>query len=336
MVRFTKRLGSLLCALCMAVTLMVLPTSAAGSNAVVTIGDYSVEGAEFAYYIHGAITTLNLDDTTVTEADQSRILSNATEAAVYTATFYRFAAEAGISEKDAAAELEKEHSNAVNQYGSEEAFEESLNKDCLTVSVYDKLFIAYNYYQDQLLTVYDYEECSNRFIEIYQELNEQITYGAAYEQIDVTVGYPYGLSLSGGTVDWEGGLQAVGWGATLTVVLVGLLVVFSALVLLVLSVTAFGKIGEAVQNRAARRRQKKAASAESTAAMPAPAENQPAAVKEPAPSGIPGEVVAAIMAAISCMTAGTGKSYTIKRIRRTTDARSVWSAAGVSENTRPF
>ncbi len=53
-------------------------------------------------------------------------------------------------------------------------------------------------------------------------------------------------------------------------------------------------------------------------------------------SGIPGEVVAAIAAAVAMM-APEGKRYAVKSVsRKDAGGRSAWAAAGVADNTRPF
>lgn len=49
------------------------------------------------------------------------------------------------------------------------------------------------------------------------------------------------------------------------------------------------------------------------------------------------EIIAVISAAIAAYTAGDGKSYAIKKIKRAEkQPRSSWGNAGVNENTRPF
>lgn len=50
--------------------------------------------------------------------------------------------------------------------------------------------------------------------------------------------------------------------------------------------------------------------------------------------GVPGEVVAAISAAVAEVM-GTG-NFKIKSIRKKTESRSAWGMAGVLEGTRPF
>lgn len=69
----------------------------------------------------------------------------------------------------------------------------------------------------------------------------------------------------------------------------------------------------------------------------------PAPVPAPAPVEVveededDAEIIAVISAAIAAYTAGDGKSYAIKKIKRAEkQPRSSWGNAGVNENTRPF
>lgn len=50
-------------------------------------------------------------------------------------------------------------------------------------------------------------------------------------------------------------------------------------------------------------------------------------------AGIPGEVVAAIAAAVAVLEGG---NVTVRSIRRERVGRPSWAAAGILENTRPF
>ena len=77
---------------------------------------------------------------------------------------------------------------------------------------------------------------------------------------------------------------------------------------------------------------KKAAkpAAQAPAAKPAAAPVQQAAPAPQVEEGIPGDVVAAIMAAIHAM--GNGK-YTLKAVRR---GKNGWGKAGVNDTTAPF
>ena len=60
-------------------------------------------------------------------------------------------------------------------------------------------------------------------------------------------------------------------------------------------------------------------------------------VREETPAvsgGIPGEVIAAISAAVYCMFGEGAKVKSVRRQQRS--GRSAWSMAGLLENTRPF
>lgn len=74
-----------------------------------------------------------------------------------------------------------------------------------------------------------------------------------------------------------------------------------------------------------------------------PAEKTAEAAPAPAPVELieedenDDEVIAVISAAIAAYTAGDGKTYAIKRIKRADkQPRSSWGNAGVNENTRSF
>ena len=117
------------------------------------------------------------------------------------------------------------------------------------------------------------------------------------------------------------------------VLLTGLVVVFAALIVLTFIIEGYGA---AVING------KKKNVAEKAAAKPAPAPKAAPAVKAApaAPSapvvsdGIPGEVIAAIAAAVD-YTFGSG-THVVRSVRRVPQNRSAWGSAGLVENTRPF
>ncbi len=116
-------------------------------------------------------------------------------------------------------------------------------------------------------------------------------------------------------------------GFDVVVTITGIVLVFLILVLLMAIITLEGKIFDSMNAK------KKAAkeAAKAPAAQPA-APVQQAAVA-PAPQveeGIPGDVIAAIMAAIHAM--GNGK-YTLKAVRR---SKNGWGNAGVNDTTAPF
>lgn len=118
-------------------------------------------------------------------------------------------------------------------------------------------------------------------------------------------------------------------GYDVIVTITGIVLVFLILVLLMTIITLEGKIFDAMNG-------KKAAKAASAAAKPAAPVKQaaaPAPAKAQAPQveeGIPGDVVAAIMAAIYSM--GNGK-YVLKAVRR---GKNGWGKAGVNDTTAPF
>ena len=109
-----------------------------------------------------------------------------------------------------------------------------------------------------------------------------------------------------------------------TVVLTSITLVFAMLVALCLIITVEGKIFDAVKNKK-----------NSTKAAP----KAPAAPAAPAADGsIPGEIVAAIAAAVASL----GENLTIRGIHRvqkktaTGSRRGAWGDAGVTQNTTPF
>lgn len=118
------------------------------------------------------------------------------------------------------------------------------------------------------------------------------------------------------------------------VVVTSLVLVFGMLVALCLIIMLEGKIFESLdaKNKPAPKDKPKAPRAPAPKA-PAPAPKAPA----PKADGIPGEIVAAIAAAVASLDG----SWTIKGIRRAKRSaggsrRGVWGDAGVSQNTNPF
>lgn len=126
-------------------------------------------------------------------------------------------------------------------------------------------------------------------------------------------------------------------GYDIVVTITGMVLVFSVLVLLMGIITLEGKIFDAINaKKDAKVQAARAQDAEKRAAAAAAA---PAAAAEPEQpeieEGIPGEVVAAIAAAIHAL--GGGK-YTLRTVRRAghSNGRGVWGKAGVSDTTEPF
>ena len=122
------------------------------------------------------------------------------------------------------------------------------------------------------------------------------------------------------------------------VVITGLAVVFIGLILLIALVWLYGKIFQAVNDKAA----KKAAAA-AAAKSEAKAEKAPAPAPAPViEDGIEEEVAPVIAAAIAAYGAQTGKKLAVRSIRSADGGsgsrrvRNAWGAAALSEATRPF
>ena len=115
-------------------------------------------------------------------------------------------------------------------------------------------------------------------------------------------------------------------GFDVVVTITGIVLVFLILILLMAIITLEGKIFDSMGTK------KKAAkaAAQAPAAKPAAAPVQQVAPAPQVEEGIPGDVVAAIMAAIHAM--GNGK-YTLKAVRR---SKNGWGNAGVNDTTAPF
>ena len=128
---------------------------------------------------------------------------------------------------------------------------------------------------------------------------------------------------------WLDTLQSIDWGQAVATFVTGIVVGFSALLALVIIFWAFGKIMETISN--ARTKQPK-----QEKSQPAPA--SPKLVEVVSDDGLSDEIVAAITGAISAILSeeGSNGSFVIRSIKRTRQAPSAWSAAGVLENTRPF
>ena len=111
-------------------------------------------------------------------------------------------------------------------------------------------------------------------------------------------------------------------------VLIGLVVVFGALIVLTFVFWLFGAVAG---NGKTKNKPVASPPAES------PKVNSAAAQPPAADSGVPDEVVAVIAAAVAAMSDGTSQ-YTVRRIRpvRQTSGHPVWAAAGIAENTQPF
>lgn len=115
-------------------------------------------------------------------------------------------------------------------------------------------------------------------------------------------------------------------GYDVIVTLTGITLVFLILVLLMIIIQLEGKLFDSMSG-------KKSAPKPAAKSAPKPAAKPAAPAAPAAPvveQGVPGEVVAAIMAAITAM--GGGK-YTLKAVRR---GHNNWGRAGVNDTTAPF
>ena len=117
--------------------------------------------------------------------------------------------------------------------------------------------------------------------------------------------------------------------------IIGMAIVFIVLILLVILISIFGLFGRRTgkKDRAEKKTAKNGAGS-----VVQNADNGPKMVKTPVfmeiEEGIPGDVVAAIAAAVTY--AGGGRNFAIRSIRRDRQSRSAWGMAGVVDNTRPF
>lgn len=117
-----------------------------------------------------------------------------------------------------------------------------------------------------------------------------------------------------------------------TVVLTSITLVFAMLVALCLIITVEGKLFDALNNKknpkpAPKKESKPAAAPAAKSAAPAPKTE----------GGIPGEIIAAISAAVATVVGGNAVIRGIKRIPKNGGSRrGAWGDAGVQEHTTPF
>lgn len=120
----------------------------------------------------------------------------------------------------------------------------------------------------------------------------------------------------------------------LNLLLAGIVIVFFVLVLLIFIIKIYSAIVQAAQNGSQKRKDAKKAAEkkpELIKAEPQVSTAQPTATDNEA---IPGEVIAAIAAAVDAMY---DKPVKIKSVRRSrTNSGSSWRNAGLFENTKPF
>ncbi len=122
----------------------------------------------------------------------------------------------------------------------------------------------------------------------------------------------------------------------LIILLTGIVVVFSVLVLLILIIKLYSTIVSNAQNSIESKKVEKA----KIESKPEEKAHAVETAKEKLDDGtIPGEVIAAIAAAVEVIFGEGGAVVTsVKRARpqKTSGRRSAWKAAGMAENTRAF
>ena len=121
-----------------------------------------------------------------------------------------------------------------------------------------------------------------------------------------------------------------------TVVLTSIVLVFAMLIALCLIIMAEGKIFDSnTRSRVKPKPPKAEKSAPKAPAKPAP---KPAAPAAKAEGGIPGEVIAAISAAVACVMGEGAVIHGIRRVAKSGKGsrRGAWGDAGVREHTTPF
>lgn len=121
------------------------------------------------------------------------------------------------------------------------------------------------------------------------------------------------------------------------VVLTSIVLVFAMLIALCLIIMVEGKIFDSINHKAAKPQPPKPSKA-APPAPPKPAPKPQPPVAKAADGAIPGEVIAAISAAVACVM---GEGAVIHGIRRMTKSgkgsrRGAWGDAGVREHTTPF
>ena len=139
------------------------------------------------------------------------------------------------------------------------------------------------------------------------------------------------------------GTKEMDGGQITAMTIVGLLVVFSALLILVVFLYGSGSIFKKIGGKPQKKLDTKKAAPPPKPAAPAavkPAQKPPAPKAAPAPAAAEDdtEVIAVIMAAIAAMGAAEGKTYQLKSVKPadTANPRRTWAQAGLLSQTRPF
>lgn len=127
------------------------------------------------------------------------------------------------------------------------------------------------------------------------------------------------------------------WSYVFAVVLTGMIVVFAALVILILFISAVGKLFESMKQN---KKSKEIAQIKSEP-VKAPVETiETAEEPEEIIETDNNEVIAVIAAAVAMMAEADNTSYRIKSVKPArnipSNSRNAWAMAGLRENTNPF
>ena len=122
-----------------------------------------------------------------------------------------------------------------------------------------------------------------------------------------------------------------------TVVLTSITLVFAMLIALCLIITLEGKLFDLKNNKPAKPKPQ-APAAPAAKAAPAPAAKPAAPAAQADNGGIPGEVIAAISAAVATVMGSGAVIHGIRRVSKPAagSRRGSWGDAGVREHTTPF
>ena len=122
-----------------------------------------------------------------------------------------------------------------------------------------------------------------------------------------------------------------------TVVLTSITLVFAMLVALCLIITLEGKLFDLKNNKPAKPKPQ-APTAPAAKAAPAPTAKPAAPAAKADNGGIPGEVIAAISAAVATVMGSGAVIHGIRRVSKPAagSRRGSWGDAGVREHTTPF
>ena len=125
----------------------------------------------------------------------------------------------------------------------------------------------------------------------------------------------------------------------LIILLTGIVVVFSVLVLLIIIIKVYSTVVSNAQNSIEAKRVEKQAVKEAAVQEEAPAPVVETAAEKEDDGTIPGEIIAAIAAAVEVIFGEGAVAVTSVRkakVQRTSKRHSAWKAAGMAENTRAF